>query len=324
MGDCLVSVVLLNWNGAPYVFRCVEAVTSQTYRPIELIVVDNGSQDGSVEEIERRGIASQVIRNPSNVGFAAGMNQGIEASHGEFVLLLNSDVVLHDEFVQRAVAAMEADVSVGMVAPRVFRWAGDRLTEEVDSTGLMMRWSYRFTQVSADSPPRYVFGPCGACPFLRRKMLRDVRETSGHYFDESYFAFGEDMDLWFRAQLQGWKCYYDPRAIAWHIHSASLGGRVRMVEKPRAYQLHALRNRYVTVLKNCPSGLLMAQALPLLAAELVRTAYFAVAAPRTAALVFQALRQLAARMPEVLESRRRIQAGRRVGSLYLLRFFVKP
>lgn len=318
----LVSIVLLNWNGRPYVFEALRCAQEQSYPNVEIIVVDNGSVDGSIEQIERDFPSCQVIRNRTNLGYCKGMNQGIAASTGEYVLPLNSDAFLDGQFIERAVLAMQRYDQIGMIAPRVLRYVNGKRTDQVDCVGLMMRWSHKSTQVRPDSPARYVFGSAGACPFLRRAMLQDVPLSDQQYFDETYFAFGEDTDLWFRAQLRGWKCWYQPDIRAWHIHSASVGSRIRLIDKPREFQVHALKNRYLTIFKNLPGALLALQAIPLLAAELIRLLYFVTVAPRTAGHVFRAAWRVAVMWPDVMRLRREIQSRRAVSNRYLLGFFV--
>src|ERR1035437_9645327 len=107
-----VTVVLLNWNGLEYIEKCVESIFKQTYSNIELIIVDNGSTDFSLDVISRKYPDLQILKNETNLGFAQGMNTGITASSGEFVLLLNLDVYLKDDYVAKAISLFEKDKSL--------------------------------------------------------------------------------------------------------------------------------------------------------------------------------------------------------------------
>ena len=257
MTPSLVSAVLLNWNGGPLVVDCLRHLLAQTYQPLQIVIVDNGSSDDSVAALSQLCPDALWVRNPSNRGYAAGMNQGIALATGELVLLLNQDVLLAPDYLAEAAASLQKDPRLGMVAGQVLRLAGREKTGELANPGFFLRRTMALVNSANSKEEELVFGPSGCCPLVRRSMLDDVALAPGAFFDEAYFAFGEDLDLWFRAHLRAWLCLYQPRALAWHTRSGSLGGKVGLFDKPDTFQQHALKNRYLTIVKDLPAGLLL-------------------------------------------------------------------
>ncbi|HUW96843.1 MAG TPA: glycosyltransferase family 2 protein [Anaerolineae bacterium] len=321
----LVSVVILSWNSGGYLRSCIDRVLDQTYQNVEIILVDNASADGSIERIASEYPSLKLIRNRENRGFAVGMNQGISASRGEYVLLLNADAYLSATFVEESVSSVEkrSDQKIGMLAGKVYRLSSDlEPTGHINSVGLFLLRRFAYVNSRNVDAEELVFGPAGCCPFLKRDMLEDVRLSRTEYFDEQYFAIGEDLDLWFRAQLRGWQCLYCPDVVAWHVHSASLAGRVRLFQKPPFFRRHALKNRYLTIIKDVPLGLLVSLAPWVLLAELGLLFYVVFREPRTLPSLLLAWKDVVSLLPGTLAKRRAIQSGRQVSIAYLRGFFV--
>jgi GT2 family glycosyltransferase len=215
----LVSLVIVNWNGIEVLPECVESARSQCYRPVEVVVVDNGSTDGSRAWLRLSGTA--VVELDRNTGFAAGINAGIVRSHGEFVALLNNDAVAAPDWLEHLVAPM-CDPEVGMVASKIVFY--DR-RGVIDKTGHLLypdglnrgRGAGEADRGQFDSEDE-VFFPDGCAALYRRRMLDDIG-----LFDEQFFAYGDDAELGLRARWRGWRCRYAPRARVFHRHSRSLG-----------------------------------------------------------------------------------------------------
>lgn len=250
----LVSVVVLNWNSGKRIYKCLEHVFNQTYPALEVIIVDNGSTDGSINAVmDRWGGKVKIVRNAENLGFAKGMNQGIEVSRGEYVLLLNDDLYLDTSYIARAVSTMEqaSGMRIGMLSGIIFKYRDGEYTDEVDSVGVYLLPYHTIINSKNSTVPEYVFGSAGAALFLLRDMLDDIRLQNGDYLDSSYFAYGEDIELCFRAQLLGWKCLFVSIVVGWHVGSASTGEE-RMVNKDDHLQVHAIKNRFFTILTCYP------------------------------------------------------------------------
>ena len=243
----LVSVLILNWNGAKFLPACVASVRAQDYRPLEMIVVDNASTDGSADGLDAD---IRVLRHPTNLGFAAGYNAAFPHASGEFVLLLNNDAVLTPDYIKLLVEDMRGDPGLGSVSGKLLRPAAPGGMSVIDSAGQVFYrnlWSANRGEDEPDQPAydqaTEVFGVCAAAGLYRRAMLDDVM-VDGEVFDSAFFAYLEDADLDWRARLRGWRSWYDPRAVAIHQRSGSGAWfSTRM-------QRHILKNRLLMIIKN--------------------------------------------------------------------------
>lgn len=310
----VVSAVIVNWNHGGLLPSCLDALLAQDYSALEIVVVDNASSDGSPEWLPDRYPAVQLWRFPKNVGFAHALNTGVQNSRGEFVLSLNPDVVARPTFVRELVSAAhrERGAQVGMVAPKLLVPGESAI---LDSTGLFIdrrRRPYDRGQGQPDTGQHdadcEVFGACGAAALYRRDMLEDVA-VDGESFDAGFFAYCEDADLSWRAQLLGWRSVYAPRAVA--THDRGWGDTIR--KRGRAHKGSqgprlALRNRYLMVVKNdCLSHFV--RDLPLiLAAEVPRLAYLAITRPQT----LLGLADLIRGLPSARAKRRQLRSRWRV------------
>lgn len=319
-----VSVIILNWNSRDFIEECISCVLNQTFSPIEIIVVDNASCDGSIELISTRfGRKIRVIQNEQNLGFAGGMNRGIAAAQGEYLLLLNSDVFLKEDYVERVVERFMADVenAIGVIGGKLYRFIEGRRTRQVDHVGFFLRARMAVTNSNNHSTEEFVFGSSGACPTIRRKTLSDIVLSPGQWFDEAYFAYNEDIDLWFRCQLLGWQVLFLPVAEGWHVHSGSVGGKQRLYERSDELQFHALKNRYMTILKDYPSLLFVLMLPVLLLVEIAVIFYFALNHPHTLKNLWRAWAYIFQNRSDILKRRHIIQSRRTISTVNLLQFF---
>lgn len=240
-----VAVIIVNWNGLEYLQHCLPALLAQTEVPFETLIVDNGSTDGSVEWLQSNYPMVQLVLNSENRGFAEANNQGIQATQGEYVVLLNNDAQPSLGWLASLVAVAESDARVGMVASQIrLAHAPERLDSagiEIDVLGIA--WNRRWGKPVAAEPsaPVEVFGPSAAAALYRREMLDEIG-----LFDERYFAYYEDVELAWRARRAGWRCLYAPAARVLHIHSAT-GSRISGF---KAYQIGI--NKWRTLLKHYP------------------------------------------------------------------------
>jgi GT2 family glycosyltransferase len=252
----MVSVLITTYNSASVLEACLNSVLQQDYPNVEVIVVDNASADGTRAVLERIGHGVRVFYNEINTGFAAAQNQGMAESHGDWLLSLNPDVLLSRDFVSKLVAAGETDSRVGSVCGKLLRWrpgeAGER-TRIIDSTGIYFLRNVRHLDRGSDEidhgqyeQPEYVVGATGAAALYRRKMVEDV-SVDGEFFDEDFFAYREDADVAWRAQLLGWRCVYTPQAVAWHVRRVT---PERFKELPDLINRHSIKNRFLMRAKN--------------------------------------------------------------------------
>jgi GT2 family glycosyltransferase len=246
-----VAVIIVNWNGMPQLPACLLALSRQEYPDVEIIVVDNGSQDDSVAFIAENYPTVRILQNRTNTGFAAACNQGIQATAAEFIALQNIDTVVHPGWIGAMVARM-ADPDVGMCACKLLLMTHG--SQMIDSLGVAVdrlgyAWGIAGGQPDAPAltpPAEQLLGPSGGAGLYRRRMLV---ELGG--FDADFFAYLEDVDLAWRAQWAGWRCAYAPDAIVYHLHSAT------STRIPGLKSRLLARNRIWMVAKNYPAGALL-------------------------------------------------------------------
>lgn len=213
-------VIVVNWNGRPFLQPCLRALEAQTWRDFEVIVVDNGSTDGSVELLEAEFSWVRLIKNAENRGFAAANNQAIRASNTPLVATLNNDTRPEPGWLGALVQALESNSDVGACASKML--FANR-PEMINSAGIAIdragiAWDHLGGRL--DNPdevtPQDVFGACAGAALYRRDMLDQVG-----LFDEAFFAYLEDVDLAWRAQAAGWRALYVPTARVVHHHSGT-------------------------------------------------------------------------------------------------------
>jgi hypothetical protein len=220
-----VSVVIPNWNGRAWLPALLDSIATQRLAPDEVIVVDNGSRDASLAYLGAEHPGVRVLALAANTGFAHAANRGIQAAAGGLVALLNTDIVLAPDWLERMTAAIAADAGAAAVACKMVSLedpgrvydAGDILRRDgvCEQRGRFMRDDGRW------NTPGEVFGACAGAALYRRSA---VLALGG--FDERYFAYVEDVDLSLRLRLAGWRCLYEP-AVALHAGEGSAGQLVR-------------------------------------------------------------------------------------------------
>jgi hypothetical protein len=221
------SVVVPVWNGERWLPGLLASLRAQTVAPLEVVAVDNGSGDGSRAWLAEHAPEVRVLALGENTGFAVAANRGIAAARGEAVALVNTDVELDPAWLERALAALAAD-GVGAVAtkmvdladPAVLYDAGDVLRRD----GVCeQRGRFRADDGRWDAPGE-VFAACAGAALYRRAAVLAVGG-----FDERFFAYLEDVDLGLRLRLAGWRCAWEPRAVARHAGGGSSGALRRPV-----------------------------------------------------------------------------------------------
>lgn len=259
-----VSVIIPNWNGLELLRRCLDSLREQTCSDFEVIVVDNGSTDGSVSELRAKYPWVRTLALEENRGYSGGCNAGIrkaglflcmstggkwsyKGTKGDLLVMLNNDTEVDPRWLAALVDAAGRYPEAGSFASRVMIYddphiihsAGDlyRRDGTSDSRGVWTEYAPPYDEET------YVFGGCGAAVAYRREMLEDIG-----LFEEAFFMYCEDVDLSWRAQLAGWKCVYVPEAVLYHHHGASSGGAFA--------SYHVGRNSLWVIARNYPWCLL--------------------------------------------------------------------
>lgn len=299
-----VTVVIPNWNGRDLIGDCLESLRAQTYRDLEIVVVDNGSSDGSADFIMSEYPEARLIALPANKGFAGGVNTGVREATGAHVAVLNNDAIADPNWVDELVRAMKVNRDVGIIASRALQRDQDVLDGAGDSYSV---WGLPFPR-GRDEPDgeRYdeqteVFAASGSACLIARAVFEELEG-----FDEDFFAYYEDVDLAFRARLRGWRVVYQPTARVRH-HVGATSGRLGDFAR-----FHALKNVVYLYVKDMP-GWYFWRYLPrflfLYGAMLVRTI---VDSPRGILTTARALGTVLMKLPSTLRKRWLIQRSRTV------------
>jgi len=314
-----VTVVLITWNSAPYLRRCLEGIAGQSHRDLELIHVDNASTDESVAQVHERFPQAHQIINSENRGFAAAANQAIRVAGGDFVALCNPDAFLTADYLARSTEALDrAGESFGAATGKLIRASGFDIepTDAVDSMGIRMTRSGRHFDITDKrqlTTDNQIFGVSGAAAVYRKSFINDVT-INGEFFDEDFFAFREDADVAWRGRLFGWRAIYVPGAVAWHVRTVTPERRRSL---PAAINMHSVKNRFLLRLKN--EGLHLA--LRNAPFELTRDVVVIAAALTVERRSFPALVWLWRNRRRILAKRRAVQERRRVSDRALAEWF---
>ena len=243
----LVSILIANWNGGRIFNDCLKSLVKINYTDWELIVVDNGSNDGSQKLLLDKNIEIKnykLIRNKLNLGFAKANNQALKKAKGIYILLLNNDTKVEPDFLSKLVNRIEADGQIGIIQPKIFLMdrpgyldnAGSYLTK----IGFLDHWGFNQKNSSEFSKEKEIFSAKGACMLIRRSVIDKVG-----LFDSDFISYFEESDFCWRVWMQGYRVLFYPNAKIYH----KLGFTIRRLG---ALELnyHYYKNRICSLIKN--------------------------------------------------------------------------
>lgn len=239
-----LSIIIVNWNCKEYIRSCLKSVFKNIDNKTEVLVVDNCSEDGSAEIVEKEFPKAKLIRNNKNLGFSKANNQGIDISEGKYVLTLNPDVILTEGYANELIKIAEHDPKIGAVTGKLLNMKKHELIDSVGHVMYLIRAAqdkgsmHIDTNQFKDGP---VFGVCAAAALYKKEMLDDIK-IDNEYFDEDFFAYYEDVDLNWHANLMGWKSYFVSNAIAYHARGVTTNSDSKL--------FLSFKNRYFSILKN--------------------------------------------------------------------------
>jgi GT2 family glycosyltransferase len=298
-----ISVIVVNWNGKPFLDDCLSAMRRQTFRDFETIFVDNGSTDGSVEYVQKQFPEVKLLALPDNRGFTGGNIAGYAHASGTLVVLLNNDTEAHPNWLDEIHKASEAYPSAGSFASKMMyfdeRGRIENCGFDLGMGGATLDLGRNELDGPAWAQPRKVFGGCGGAVAYRRRMLEEIG-----FLDPEFFMIYEDADLSFRAQLRGYECVYIPGAVVYHRY------RVTIRKSPARQVFYSQRNVEFVYLKNMPLGLILRSAPQRCLYELGAAVYFT--RQGTGSAFFRAKWDVLRRLPTVLRKRREIQKRRTI------------
>lgn len=303
-----LSVIVVNWNGKYLLGECLSALRQQTFRDFETVLVDNGSEDGSVEYVRTQFPEAKVVPLPDNRGFTGGNIAGYEQARGDLIVLLNNDTEAHPQWLEEIHRASQSYPNAGSFASKML-YFDDR--GRVENCGFDLGIAGATVDLGRDEPdgpawaqPRKVFGGCGGAVAYRRRMLEDIG-----FLDPDFFMIYEDVDLSFRAQLSGYECVYIPSAIVYHRYRVTIG------KAPLRQVFYSQRNIEFVHLKNMPLGLILRSAPQRFAYEVGAAIYFF---RQGAGFTFlRAKLDVLRCLPSILRKRREIQKKKTTTNLQM-------
>jgi len=249
-----VSIIIVNWNGKQHLEECLDSLSKQTLKAFETILVDNGSSDGSIEFVEKNFPAVKIIKLNKNEGFCRGNNIGLQHARGDFIALLNNDTLVDMHWLEELFKSMTKRSHVGICASCIVNYYSRAVLDTAGDGFDLCGVGYKIGEgmpITEFQKERYVFGACAGAALYRRSMIDEIG-----FFDERFFAVGEDLDLSFRAMLAGYKCLYVPQAVVYHKINQTVGRNSDFL------LYHSRRNVEYTFFKNMPFPLIIAT-LPL-------------------------------------------------------------
>jgi GT2 family glycosyltransferase len=248
-----IGVIVVNYNKKDLLEKCLTSVFRVKYDDFQVVVVDNGSNDGSQELVAKKFSQAKIIEMGYNSGFCKANNSGINTclSDGcDAMVLLNNDTEVDGNFLTSMASSLDANKKIGMIASRVICFNSRNLIDsaglEITPDGLSKNRGLGGKTEDYDLSQE-VFCPAGAAALFTRELLEDI-EFEGQFLDESYEYYYEELDLGWRARLRGWVCFYCSGAIVYHHKSATSGAYSEFVG------FYTNRNIYYNIIKNYPGG----------------------------------------------------------------------
>ncbi len=254
MSEKKVTVIIPNYNGMAFMEACMEALAGQTCRDFEVLVVDNGSTDGSVEWLKAREIPSVFLAE--NTGFSGAVNTGIRAAKTPYVILLNNDTEAEPDYVGQLLRAIEGSPRIFSVSPKMIQMYHRDLMDDAGDMYSIMGWAYQRgvgQETARYDRPCHIFSACAGAAIYRREVFEEIG-----YFDEMHFAYLEDIDVGYRAKIAGYYNRYCPEAVVYHVGSGTSGSKYNSFK----VKLAARNNVYLNY-KNMPCLQLLLNSLPI-------------------------------------------------------------
>ena len=234
--DSQVTVIIPNYNGMKYLPDCMEALRAQTCRDFSVLVVDNGSKDGSEAWLREQGIPTIFL--PENLGFSGAVNIGIKKSSSPFVILLNNDTKVDKNYIREMLRAVKRSPKIFSVSSKMVQLYHPELMDDAGDMYCLLGWAFQrgVGRSSAGySRPMRIFSACAGAALYRREVFEEIG-----YFDEMHFAYLEDLDVGYRARIHGYDNVYCPSALVYHVGSGTTGSKynsfkVKLAEIGRAH-----------------------------------------------------------------------------------------
>jgi len=262
-----ISLIIPNFNGIDLLKECVNSIQEQNFIFYEVIIVDNASKDNSVEYIKDNYPEFKLVLNKENLGFAAAVNQGIEASKSEYIVLLNNDVVLERDCISNLLMCIKRDENIFSVSSKMIQYYDRNKIDDAGDNYTLLGWTKKVGNNRA--PERYnngyeIFSACAGAAIYRKNVFNEIG-----LFDEQFFAYMEDVDIGYRSRIYGYKNLYCPNAVVYHRGSSTTGSKYNRFK----IKLAARNNIYVPY-KNMPWPQLLFNSIFLIFGFLIKYFFF--------------------------------------------------
>lgn len=261
------TVVIPNYNGMKYIENCLLSLMKQSISEYRIIVVDNGSTDGSRELVKEKFPMVDVISLKENTGFCKAVNVGIQASDSKYVLLLNNDTTVEKDFLEQMEKGMERSEKIFSASAKMVVMDNPEVIDGAGDLYCALGWAYargKGKTANACRVSKKIFASCGGAAIYRRAVFEQIG-----YFDENHFAYLEDMDIGYRAKIHGYRNIYLPKAVVKHAGSAVSGSRYNEFK----IRLSS-RNSIYLIYKNMPFLQILINLPFLFAGFLIKTLFF--------------------------------------------------
>ena len=325
--------MILNFNGEKYLKNCLGSVLDLDMKDKEVIFVDNASTDNSLSFVERNYPGISIIKNDKNEGYARGANIGIEKCKGDYVLIINPDIVFEPDYLKNLITRLHGDSKIGAIIGKLrkYDFEGKCKTNIMDSAGLEIYKNRRCVDrgqgavdIGQFDSPEEVFGITGACPLYRKKALDDC-QVEGEFFDGDFFTYKEDVDLSWRMRLMGWKCFYEPSAVAYHCRGTGVVLREKILEVAanrknlsKFQKFYSYKNERLMRVKNDLAANVSANLLSIVWKEVLMTGWMTFREPFLYKAFFAFIKQL----PSALRKRKEISRRKKVSAKEMQKWFV--
>lgn len=321
-----VAIIIVSWNAIEYLKKCLSSVFVQTYSNFEVIFVDNGSVDGSTDFVQANFPAARLVPMDKNYGFAKANNIGMEMALKEktpYILLLNVDTIVEENFLKELVIAAESDSAIGCCQPKMLSMDDPKI---IDAVGITLKKNCTAIQLGYGEKDtgeynqlKEVFGVNAGAAFYKSEMLEQIG-----LFEEECFSYYEDVDLALRARLKDWKCMYVPQAVVYHKHSITYGKRSPLKE------YFQTKNQYYYVIKDLPISMVLKffmRKVKKIAVLLLRMPKRLILRKRKGLQIYIIILKghyhAIKNIPKMFKKRKEIQSKRIISNRELIRWFVK-
>jgi len=336
-----IVVVIIHYNTPAFLHTCLPSVMAQTYEDLDVVFIDNASPDRTGMDYMHANYDGNpkvtIISNSDNKGYAKAANQGIKIAIGrdaEFVSIVNPDIVFTPNYFEKIVERIKKDSHIASAIGKVYKYDfnNEKPTDIIDTTGLLAYKNRRIVDRGQGvideghfNEEEEVFGVSGACPVYRIKALEDVK-IFDEYFDEDFFMYKEDVDLSWRFLLYGWKNFYYPSAVAYHVRGTGIYPRFTTKEilKLRKHlskfqKYYSFRNQNLMEKKNDLWGNFSHDFGPIMAKKIMLIPYLLFFEPHLIKAYFSSLKAL----PGTYRKRKIILQNKKLSAKQMQKWFKK-